>query len=150
MKIRFKTLRIFFNFVAEWIQKFQFLKDHIHISKTKNRKNRNIYFSSVAEYWQIWIQKWRLLFFEGEGGRGGLHVVNQEKSSDFLNSEDYIGKLTSKYIRVQPVFVLFQRIFKYIKIDFFTIEKKEIQAILFIIIIFRFSENLFNPMRYTS
>ena len=52
-KIRFRTLRIFIDFLAEWMKFFPFLKGYI--SKTKNRK---IDFSFVSEnYATIWTKK---------------------------------------------------------------------------------------------
>ena len=58
-------------------------------------------------------------------------------------------KITSKYIRVQPVFI--QKKICYYKKQIFSGEKiREIQVILLMIMLTRYSERIFNPMRYTG
>ena len=54
------------------------------------------------------------------------------KFNDFINSDDCIGTITSKSIRLQPV------------------KKKKIQVITFMTMLTCPLENIFNPMRYTG
>ena len=71
------------------------------------------------------------------------------KFSDFINSDDYAGKITSEYIRLQPVFFS-KKDLKITKNRFFSSEKLEIQVIVYMTMHTRSSERNFNPMRYTS
>ena len=70
------------------------------------------------------------------------------KFSDFVNSNDSIGKITSKSIRIQPVFIT--KIFKVNKKQIFLGKKLEIQVIVFMIMLTRPSERIFNSTRYAN
>ena len=63
------------------------------------------------------------------------------RSSDFVNSVDCVGKITSKSVRLQPVFI--QKRFEVNK-------KWEIEVIISMTMLPRSSERIFNPMRCTG
>ena len=67
------------------------------------------------------------------------------KYSDFVISDDCIGKITSKYIQF-----LFSKRFKINTKQICSSAKWEIQVIVFMIMLTRFSQRIFNPMRYTG
>ena len=67
-----------------------------------------------------------------------------QKFSDFLNPEDFIGKRTSKTIRLYPIFNKKKGLF---------VMKKIINSINYIYVYYiltRSSERIFNPSRYTG
>ena len=71
------------------------------------------------------------------------------KLIDFINSDDCIGKIISKSIRLYPVFI--QKRFGFNKKrDYFWWKKLEIQVILYMVMPTRSSERIFNPSRYTG
>ena len=81
-KIRFIILRIFFLFVAEWIEVFPFLK--AYISKTKIRKNRKIDFSwVVSAYHQL----------------GNAQLFEKNSTHLEQNKTNFIEKSNYKWLR---------------------------------------------------
>ena len=68
--------------------------------------------------------------------------------SNFVNCDDCSGKITSKSVRLIPVFI--KNDLKFIKNRFFLVKKLEIQVIVFMTMLTRSSERIFNPMRYTG
>ena len=64
------------------------------------------------------------------------------KFRDCVNSDNFIGKITSNFIRIYPVFV-FKKHLKLVK-------NREIQVNTCMIIFTRSSGNIFNPMLYTG
>ena len=68
--------------------------------------------------------------------------------SDFVNSDDSIGKSTSKSNRIYPVFI--KKTFKVDKNRIFLVKKWEIHVITSIFMITRSSERILNPIRYTG
>ena len=70
------------------------------------------------------------------------------KFSYFVNSNDCLGKLRSKSIRLQQ-FPL-KKDFEANKNEIFCSEKRKIQEILFMIMLIRSSERIINPMRFTG
>ena len=71
------------------------------------------------------------------------------KFSDFVNSNDCIGKVTSKAIWLYPVFIK-KKIIIIMKNRFFVVKKWEIQVIISMILLTPSSKRIFNPMRYTG
>jgi len=70
------------------------------------------------------------------------------KSIEFVNFDDGIGKSTSKFIGLQSVVI--KKRFEVDKNQIFSSEKGEFQVIVFMIMLTRSSERIFNPMRYTD
>ena len=71
-----------------------------------------------------------------------------QKFNDFVNSDDCIGKITSKSISLYPIFIK-KKDLKSIKNRFFLVKKLEIQVIIYDYA-YSFSETIFNPMHYTG
>ena len=71
------------------------------------------------------------------------------KFSDFVNSNNYIGKITSKSIGLCATSFYSTQDFKWIKNRFFLLKKWEIQVIVLMITLTRSSERILNPMRLT-
>ena len=66
----------------------------------------------------------------------------------FVNSDDCIGKITSKSIRLPPV--LIQTKCEVDQKRFYLVKNWEIQIILFMIMFTRSPERIFNPIRYSG
>ena len=70
------------------------------------------------------------------------------KFSDFAYSDGCIGRITSKSIRLQTLFI--EKRFEVNKNRFFPVKIWEIQVIVVMIMLTRSSYRIFNPMRYTG
>ena len=66
------------------------------------------------------------------------------KLSDFINLDDCIGKI------YQNRSSFLKKYLKSLKNRFFLVKKLKIQVIIFIIMLIRFSEKIFNQIRYTA
>ena len=71
------------------------------------------------------------------------------KLSVFVNTDDCIGKFTTKSIRLQLVF-LSKKKFEVNKKSYFSSEKWEFQVIVLITVLTHSSAMIFKPMRYTG
>ena len=69
--------------------------------------------------------------------------------NNFINSNDCIGKITSQYIRLYPVFTK-KKDFNLIREGLFLVKKREFQIIITMIMLTRSSERIYNPSRYTG
>ena len=65
-----------------------------------------------------------------------------------MNSDDCIGKIHSNPSDYNQI--LFKKKFEVNKNRFLLEKKREIQIIVFMIVLTRFSERIFYPMRYTG